>query len=104
MDDPRKAADLALKLAALVEGYDPIDIFDACTAVLAANDVLSGTPHATLRMGKEKIYSEVVYMSEVVKEHINAKRLLPTMDYLLTVRRDELIVGTIREARLKHLH
>lgn len=104
MDDTKKAADLAIKLAAVVEGYDPIDIFDACTAVLAVSDVINGTPQATLRMGSEKIQGELIYASEVVKEYINSKRMLPTMAYVLGVRQDEIALGNLREARLKLLN
>jgi hypothetical protein len=103
VDDRKKANELAMAMAQLAEGHTALDIFDACTALLAINDVLSGTPGFTIKMGLEKVRGEVVYASEVAKEFMNEHNRLPSMTDLLIVRDHEL-TGSIRESRLKHLN
>jgi hypothetical protein len=90
-------------MSQLVEAFKDhpaADIYAACTAVLAANDVLNGVPDFTLRYGPRDISNKVDVFSRFTYEYMQVHSRLPTLAHVLDAYIGELDQG-VKVQRLR---
>lgn len=99
--DVRSLAEL---IAEIIGESNPYDVFDACIAVLAANDITWGDPHWTMTHGYQQVRGEVYYQLSMARLYITKHGRMPTTRDLLRLRAQHSKVSTARPYRLTSLN